>query len=134
MPNGQTATLTPNLQATIARGSHRIDTQEVDVEQYVGWKDNTLHFNDVTVKEAFSIIENWYNVKIEVKDPGLMNCVITSKYQNESLENVLNSFRFMLKMDFTIDGQRIPSSKVVLNKNYEIQAAFGKAPPADIKG
>jgi ferric-dicitrate binding protein FerR (iron transport regulator) len=107
MPNGQTATLTPNRQATIVRGSHRIDTQDVDVEQFVGWKDNTLHFNDVTVKEAFSIIENWYNVKIDVKDPGLMNCVITSKYQNESLENVLNSFRFMLKMDFTIDGQRI---------------------------
>jgi ferric-dicitrate binding protein FerR (iron transport regulator) len=107
MPNGKTAMLTPNLQAIIVRGSHEIDTQEVDVEQYVGWKDNILHFNNVTVKEAFSIIENWYNVKIEVKDPGLLNCVITSKYQNESLENVLNSFRFMLKMDFTMDGQRI---------------------------
>ena len=110
LPNGQAALLTPNLQATIVKDAQRIDTHEVDVEKYVGWKNNTLHFNDITLREAFTTIENWYNVKIDVKTTSLLNCTINSKYQNESLENVLNSFRFMLKMDFKIDGQQVTVS------------------------
>jgi len=110
LPNGQTALLTPNRQTTIGKDAERIETHEVDVEKYVGWKNNTLHFNNITVKEAFATMENWYNVEIEVNNPALMNCIINSKYQNESLENVLNSFRFMLKMDFKINGQQVTVS------------------------
>ncbi len=110
LPNGQATTLTPNLQATIVREAKQIETHEVDVSKFVGWKDNALYFNNNTVREAFTIIENWYNVDIDVKDEQLLNCVITSKYQNESLENVLNSFRFILKMDFTINGQQVTVS------------------------
>ncbi|HEX6223679.1 MAG TPA: FecR domain-containing protein, partial [Chryseolinea sp.] len=106
-PGGQTTLLTPNQQATIAKGEGDIETHEVDVEKYVGWKNNTLHFNNITVREAFTIIENWYNVQIDVKTPQLLECTINSKYQNESLENVLNSFRFILKMDFIINGQHV---------------------------
>ena len=106
-PDGQTALLTPNRQATITRSSQHIETRTVDVDKYVGWKTNTLHFNNITVKEAFAALENWYNVDIEVSNPALMNCIINSKYQNESLENVLNSFHFMLKMDFKINGQHV---------------------------
>jgi ferric-dicitrate binding protein FerR (iron transport regulator) len=110
LPGGPSVTLTPKLQATIARGSQHIDTHEVDVEKYVGWKDNTLYFNNTTVREAFNIMENWYNVEIDATNPKLLNCIITSKYENESLENVLNSFRFMLKTDFKINGQQVTVS------------------------
>ncbi len=106
-PDGQTAMLTPNLQAKIIRGYERIDTKEVDVDKVIGWKDNTLRFDNVSIKDAFNIIENWYDVTIEVKDKSLLNCMITSKYQNESLENVLNSFRFILGIEFTINGQNV---------------------------
>lgn len=110
LPNGASTTLTPNLQATISRESKQIDTREVDVTKFTGWKDNTLDFDNITVKEAFAIIENWYNVEINVEEQQLLNCIITSKYQNESLENVLNSFRFILKMDFKINGQQVTVS------------------------
>jgi ferric-dicitrate binding protein FerR (iron transport regulator) len=110
VPNGKTALLAPDQQAIIARGSTDIVTHKVSVEKYIGWKDNTLRFDHITVKEAFAIIENWYNVEIKVKDPALMNCIITSKYENESLENVLNSFLFMLKMDFKINGRLVTVS------------------------
>lgn len=106
-PDGQTAMLTPNLQAKIVRGYERIDTKEVDVDKVIGWKDNTLRFDNISIKDAFNIIENWYDVTIEVKDKSLLNCMITSKYQNESLENVLNSFRFILGIEFTINGQNV---------------------------
>jgi transmembrane sensor len=110
VPTGQTASLVPNEQALISRESTNITTHQVDVEKYIEWKSNTLRFDDTSVREAFSTIENWYDVEIDVNDPALLDCVITSKYKNESLANVLNSFRFMLKMDFKIDGNHITVS------------------------
>ena len=110
LPNGQTASLSPNEQATVSRGSNNIAMQKVSVEKYIGWKDNALLFDHITVREAFGLMENWYNVDIKVKDPALMNCIVISKYQNESLENVLNSFVFMLKMDFKVNGRLVTVS------------------------
>lgn len=110
LPAGQTVALVPNEQALISQESKNITTQQVDVEKYIEWKSNTLRFDNTSVREAFATMENWYNVEIDVKDPTLLDCVITSKYKNESLENVLNSFTFMLKMDFKLDGNHVTVS------------------------
>ena len=107
LQSGQTTSLTPNEQAIIFRGTDNITKHTVDVEKFIEWKYNTLRFENTSVRDAFSIMENWYNVEIAVNDAALLDCVITSKYQNESLENVLNSFRFMLKMDFNINGNNV---------------------------
>lgn len=107
LPTGQTASLTPNQQAIISSSSQNITKHQVDVEKYIEWKYNTIRFDNTSVRDAFNTMENWYNVEIKVNDPELLDCVITSKYQNESLENVLNSFRFMLKIDFEIDGAHV---------------------------
>ena len=56
------------------------------------------------------MLENWYNVQIKVNNAALANCVITSKYENESLDNVLNSFVFMLKIDYKINGRLVTVS------------------------
>lgn len=104
----QTAqTLRPNQQAVITTGSAAIAMHSVDVSKYTGWKNNTLIFDHITAQEAFILMENWYNVDIETGNPALGKCVVTARYENESLENVLNSFRFMLNIDFKIDGHRV---------------------------
>ncbi len=100
--NGE-ATLTPNQQAIITSGSTDVNTRDVDVSGYTAWANNRLIFENMKLEEAFEILENWYNVDINVNDDAIKNCVITGKYENESLENVLSSFRFMLKMDYSID-------------------------------
>jgi transmembrane sensor len=100
-------TLLPNEQAVVSAGSASITKQNVDVAKYIGWKNNTLIFDHITVSEAFALMENWYNVDIETGDPVLGKCLVTANYKNESLENVLTSFRFMLNIDFKVDGHRV---------------------------
>jgi transmembrane sensor len=102
--------LLPNHQAVIKSGTSAIDTQRVDVSTYTAWTNNRLIFENMPLQEAFVILENWYNVDIHADNEALKNCVITAKYENESLENVLSSFRFMLKMDYTIDNHRVTVS------------------------
>jgi transmembrane sensor len=99
--------LKPNEQAVIDAGSAEIRTHQVDVSKYIGWKNNTLIFDHITVQEAFSQMENWYNVDLQMTNPALGKCFVTARYENESLENVLNSFRFMLNVEFSIDGHHV---------------------------
>jgi transmembrane sensor len=98
-------TLSPNQQATVISGSKNINTKNVDVSGYTAWADNRLIFEDMKLEEAFIILENWYNVDINITNEAIDDCVVTAKYENESLENVLNSFRFMLKIDYTINNR-----------------------------
>jgi ferric-dicitrate binding protein FerR (iron transport regulator) len=101
------ADLLPNQQAVIRSGSENINTADVNVSQYTAWVSNRLIFENVPLSEAFVTLENWYNVDIDI-DSGIINdCVITGKYENESLENVLNSFSFMLKMDYKINNHHV---------------------------
>jgi transmembrane sensor len=100
---GGNATLLPNEQASITSGSKDIVTRSVDVAEYTAWVNNRLIFDNMRLEDAFAILENWYNVDITVSNEAIKDCVITAKYENESLENVLNSFQFMLKMDYTIN-------------------------------
>lgn len=101
-PTGN-ATLLPSQQASITSGSRDIVTRKVDVTEYTAWVNNRLIFDNMRLEDAFAVLENWYNVDISVSSEAIKNCVITAKYENESLENVLNSFQFMLKMDYTIN-------------------------------
>jgi len=103
---GANQTLQPNQQAVVNAGSTAITTRDVDVAPYIGWTNNTLIFDHITVREALRQMENWYNVDIEA-DRAVESCLITARYEHESLENVLNSFRFMLHINFAMEGHRV---------------------------
>lgn len=105
-PHGD-ALLAPNQQAIIKTGTDVINTSNVDVTRFTAWTNNRLIFENTTLSDVFEKLENWYNVDIDVDSDAINNCIITAKYENESLENVLNSFKFMLKMDYTIENRHV---------------------------
>jgi ferric-dicitrate binding protein FerR (iron transport regulator) len=88
-------------------GSSSIITQAVSTEKYIAWKNNIIHFEKTSVREAAEVLESWFNVEIEIENSALENCEITAKYSDESLENILRSFQFMLKTDYTLQGQHV---------------------------
>jgi transmembrane sensor len=94
--NGGQATLAPGQQAVISVDTQLINTKNVDVNQYIGWKDNILFFNRVTLVDAAERLGEWYDVNIDIKSPAIRNCMITGTYKNESLDNVLKSIQFLL--------------------------------------
>ena len=104
--------LSPNQLAVIDLKSGAIATMEVNVLAYTSWKDNTLFFEQTSLKEAVAILESWYAVRIDMLNPALAQCTITAKYQDEPLGNVLGSLQFLLTLDiirlnethYTING------------------------------
>jgi ferric-dicitrate binding protein FerR (iron transport regulator) len=99
--DGKSAELKPSQQAVIPFTTSVIEVHDVNTERFVSWKDNILYFERTTLKEAAETLGCWYAVKIAIQNPDLESCVITGKYQNESLENVLSSFQFLLNLTIT---------------------------------
>lgn len=111
--SGESSLLRPNQQAVIAVNSAEVSTKDVNVLRFTSWKDNILFFEHTTLAQAIAEIESWYAVSIEIRNPALLKCVITAKYQDEPLGNVLSSFQFLLNLNirkvdathYTLDGQ-----------------------------
>ncbi len=107
MISNEKAVLNPNQQAVISTTTNTIKTHTVDVSRYIGWKDNILNLEAIKLKDAVVILEEWYNVDITVASSSISNCIITAKYQNESLENVLKSIQFLLNAKIVNHEQKI---------------------------
>jgi ferric-dicitrate binding protein FerR (iron transport regulator) len=110
--NWEEVTLDPNQQAIIETGSSTITTRKVDALRYIAWKDNVLEFENTSLESAVEGLKKWYGVEIELKNAERSTCTISATYRNESLENVLKSFEYTLKIDYTFqDGKVIIDSK-----------------------
>ena len=79
-----------------------------DPETKVLWKDGVIYFNSTPLDKAFSVLENWYNVKIEiVGDNQTKGRLISGKFDNDYLVNVLNSLSYAQNFEYTVDQKRV---------------------------
>lgn len=101
-------TLHPNQQAIVKSNSTEIIRNNVEVEKYIGWKNNTIYFENTTLKDVVATLGSWYNKEIVLENSSLESCIINAKYRNESLANVLESLHFLLNLEHeTRDGKII---------------------------
>jgi transmembrane sensor len=104
---GQEAALEPGQQAVVTAVAKRITTQSVDPKQFIAWKDNVLFFNRTSLADAAEKIEDWYDVDVTISAGEIQNCLITGSYKDESLDNVLKSFEFLLEGNISRSGNRV---------------------------
>jgi len=93
--------LLPKEQGYIDLVSNKLTKSNIELEKAVSWKDNTIIFDHVSMREAADILERWYDVNITFEKSSLKECLILrSSYKNESLENVLKSLEFIQGINF----------------------------------
>lgn len=73
----------------------------------IAWKDGILYFQRSTLNEVVSQLERWYGVKITIYGSPAEPKVISGRFENESLENILQSISFPGGFNFDIDGKNV---------------------------
>lgn len=61
---------------------------DVDVESLY-WLNKTLLFRDTRLSVVFQTLERLYNVNIDVNNKTIMNCKLTAKFSNESIDHII---------------------------------------------
>jgi len=72
--------LSPGEQAVL-HSSGELEKREVDVEEYVGWKDGLFVFKDKTLSEIMKILERWYGVDVIFQDESLKGLEYTGSLE-----------------------------------------------------
>lgn len=103
--------LLPSEQAVFDTKEEKITTQKVNINNFIEWKEGVLRFENTTIGEAKTTLERWYNVKIELKNPELAECIFTGTFKNEALQTILESISFVKE---TIDFEFISKEKVII--------------------
>ena len=100
--------LTPGEKITFSDEYEELSNYDPVME--FGWKDGILIFQNSSFKDFIAISERWFGVEFMIKGNPRENWNIDGKFDNESLEEILESISFSKDIKYEINGQ-----KVILN-------------------
>jgi transmembrane sensor len=78
-----------------------------DPDEWFAWRDGILVFNAQPYEEIFSRLERWYGVEIIVRRMPEISEGFTARYDNPSLEMVLEGISFTSDIRYRIEGKKI---------------------------
>lgn len=99
--------LIKNTQVAFNKELNVLEKSNVNANYICSWHENILRFDAITVKEAFSKIEAWYNVKIQCESEALLSKKIKAVYNNEPIDKVLKNLEFMLGIQYNLENNTI---------------------------
>ena len=65
------------------------------------WMDYTLIFKDTDLKSTFSLLEDHYNVKINVSDNRIFDCRLTTTFTNNSIDDIIEVIVATFEFEYT---------------------------------
>ena len=99
--------LTPGEQAVVdIFGSPK--KRNVDVEEFVGWKDGVFIFKDKPLAEIMEILERWYGVHVIFQDNSLKELEYTGSLERyDSINTFLQLLEKLEEIQYEIKGNTI---------------------------
>ena len=105
--------LTPGHQAEMDKNSGKITMREVNVENYIGWKDKLFMFDEEDMVTIMNKLARWYDVDIIIETPELKEKVfygVIRKYEN--ISTILDMLKKTQNIDYLIEGKKIVIKEV----------------------
>tara|TARA_Y100001972_G_scaffold127625_2_gene185067 strand:- start:12102 stop:13160 length:1059 start_codon:yes stop_codon:yes gene_type:complete len=105
--------LTPHEMATYQHDRQKTTVGGFNLEEITGWKDKILVFEDVSFRELTATLSRWYGVEFIISDSArsvkkFMNRKdYKGKYNNKSLETVLEAISFSYDFDYEIKDKKV---------------------------
>ena len=80
---------------------------KIDINAVRLWKDGILRLNNASLAETVTSLERWYGVNIKVNNNSSKNWKVNGVFDNEYLENVLNSLSFSQGFEYSMIGNKV---------------------------
>ena len=83
--------------------SHKITKQDNEDLNFMSWKSGVLKFESTPLIKVFKDLEIFYNKEITIDNQGIVDCTLTTTFDNQSMESVIEELKLLF--DFTITTQ-----------------------------
>ena len=100
----------PNEKATFTKTTRKLDVEAVNTDHETAWKNGEIIFRNHPMSQVLKVLSRHYHVKFMVKDSVVLNSIITAKFKNEQLHQVMEYLRLASGIKYTIP--KIPVNSV----------------------
>jgi len=104
--------LKANEEGILERGSKNMVKRTTANPNTMTWQTGVLVFNKTPMRSVIKDLTNYYNISIRLETDALGNCLITSRFDNQPLIEVLEIIKKLLSVEliqteegFTFSGQ-----------------------------
>lgn len=71
-------------------------------DEVLGWTKKIIVFKNTPVSEAIRVLENWYSIDFRLENQPAFGLLISGRFEDETLENVLHGLRYTTQLQFEI--------------------------------
>tara|TARA_R110002050_G_scaffold293352_1_gene449816 strand:- start:18368 stop:19477 length:1110 start_codon:yes stop_codon:yes gene_type:complete len=100
-------TLLPGEALKIDKGKDQLVKAKFNKDLVIGWTKKRIVFEKTPLLEAIRVLENWYGVNITLKNLPSHRILLSGKFQEETLENVLEGLRFSTRFEYKINKENV---------------------------
>jgi hypothetical protein len=93
----------PARAVPVREATPRKDTLADGSTAYLDYTNKVFEFSNMPFKDAVAYIEKAYGVKFIINNNKLYNCTITTRFDNKSLEEILDVLGYTLAFEYEID-------------------------------
>ena len=105
-------TMKPGELASFDRNAGTFEVKEVDVRQYVLWKDGYFTFENESLEQILNTLSLWYDVDVFFQSESAKQLVFTGYMKRyNDISEILNAITEVVGVNFTINGKTIIVSK-----------------------
>ncbi len=96
--------LSPSKQLTFDKVRQTANTTNVDTSSITSWTKGKLQFEGEQFSDIAAALENWYGVKIVLKNPGIALCRYYMTFDNTiELDKLLETMSSLTEMQYLVD-------------------------------
>jgi hypothetical protein len=99
--------LAPGNKGSFDKLKYTLDSEEVITELYTSWISGELVFRNMTFANILKKMERHYNVSITNNNLDINQEKFNASFKNAPIEKVMEYFRSIYDLDFTITGKEI---------------------------
>ncbi|AWW32130.1 hypothetical protein DN752_19405 [Echinicola strongylocentroti] len=99
--NGQSVDVESGWQSVFKGVDQKFSLSQTDVEKSILWREGVISFQDTELIEALEVIKRYYNVHFQVNSPLPTDKYITAEFDQEPLPNVLQTFKYVMDIDYS---------------------------------
>jgi len=105
-----TQMLKPNEKAEYQKGADKIKVFDVNTEYDTAWKNGEIIFRNHPMDKVLKTRERHYHVVFEVKDNEILKSIITARFKDEQLPQVLEYLKLASGIQYAIHKPTVKDS------------------------
>lgn len=104
--------LKPNQKAAYHKNEKAIVVSEVNPEVNIDWKNGEIIFRQESMMHVLKTLSRHYNVQFDVKDTDIYNAIITARFSDEQLPQVMEYLSVASGIEYTIQKPEIDGNQL----------------------